>query len=104
MALNGIDVSYAQGEIDWHAVRAAGVAFAFVKATEGTSIQDARFARNWVEAKSAGIRRGAYHFFHFGDDPVAQASDFLASAKPQEGDLLPAVDVFNGTTLKPLLL
>ena len=93
MALSGIDVSYAQGEIDWHAVRAAGVAFAFIKATEGAGIQDAQFARNRSAAKSAGIAKGAYHFFHFSDDPVAQATYFLASAKPQKGDLLPAVDV-----------
>ncbi|MGB8519819.1 MAG: GH25 family lysozyme [Candidatus Tumulicola sp.] len=91
--LKGIDVSYAQGDIDWHAVRAAGIAFAFIKATEGASIQDAQFARNWPVAKSVGIHRGAYHFFHFSDDPVAQAHYFLASAKPQKGDLLPAVDV-----------
>lgn len=91
--LQGIDVSYAQGTIDWAAVHESGIAFALIKATEGVSIHDPQFARNWSVSKSAGIRRGAYHFFHFSDDPVTQAQSFLASAQPQAGDLLPAVDV-----------
>lgn len=91
--LKGIDVSYAQGEIDWAAVRASGIAFALIKATEGKTSQDSQFSRNWAVSKSVGVVRGAYHFFHFSDDPVEQANSFLASATPQAGDLVPAVDV-----------
>ena len=91
--LNGIDVSYAQGPIDWHAVSASGIHFAFIKATEGVGTPDPQFARNWPVSKSTGVRTGAYHYFHFSDDPVEQAHYFLASAKPKKGDLLPAVDV-----------
>ncbi len=93
MALNGIDVSYAQGFVDWAAVAGAGISFAYVKATEGISVNDAQFARNWSVSKARGIPRGAYHFFRFNDDPIAQANFFLASANHQAGDLLPAVDV-----------
>ena len=32
----GIDVSRYQGVIDWKAVRAAGIRFAYIKATEST--------------------------------------------------------------------
>lgn len=93
MALNGIDVSVWQGFIDWAGVAGAGTSFTYVKATEGISVNDSQFARNWSVSKARGIPRGAYHFFHFNQDPIAQANFFLASANPQAGDLLPAVDV-----------
>jgi GH25 family lysozyme M1 (1,4-beta-N-acetylmuramidase) len=32
----GIDVSHYQGSINWNTVKANGVTFAFIKATEGT--------------------------------------------------------------------
>jgi GH25 family lysozyme M1 (1,4-beta-N-acetylmuramidase) len=32
----GIDVSHYQGTINWNTVKANGVSFAFIKATEGT--------------------------------------------------------------------
>jgi len=52
-AIHGIDVSYAQGQIDWHKVRAmrdkdVSITFAFIKATEGllTCRSAARSARS----------------------------------------------------------
>ncbi|HUP43117.1 MAG TPA: GH25 family lysozyme, partial [Thermoanaerobaculia bacterium] len=36
----GIDVSHYSGAVDWQAVRAAGYAFAYVKATEGVDSAD----------------------------------------------------------------
>jgi lysozyme len=42
-----IDVSHFQGEIDWRAVAAAGVHFAFIKATEALDDVHPRFAQNW---------------------------------------------------------
>src|SRR4029079_13630990 len=38
MPVQGIDVSYWQGDIDWDKVRRAGVAFAYIKATEGGDV------------------------------------------------------------------
>ena len=53
--LSGIDVSHYQGEVDWPAVAASGVRFAFIKATDGVDDIDPRFAQNWAGAKLAGI-------------------------------------------------
>ncbi|WP_082890993.1 GH25 family lysozyme [Brevibacillus sp. SKDU10] len=36
--IKGIDVSKWQGEINWNQVASDGVKYAFIKATEGTSI------------------------------------------------------------------
>jgi lysozyme len=74
--LRGIDVSLFQGHVDWHAVKASGIAFTAIKATEGLTIHDPQFPANWSGAKAAGLVRGAYHFFHAKLDGAQQA-DFL---------------------------
>ncbi|MCW5953083.1 MAG: lysozyme, partial [Propionibacteriaceae bacterium] len=61
----GVDVSRYQGEIDWPVLAAQGIEFAFIKATEGSSYVDPRFAANLEGASAAGLRAGAYHFFSF---------------------------------------
>ena len=50
----GVDVSAYQGRIDWQDLREQGVDFAFIKATEGSSLQDRYFADNWAAAQAAG--------------------------------------------------
>ena len=65
MPVQGIDVSYWQGDIDWAKARAAGMRFAFIKATEGGDHLDPKFLENWKRAKNAGVARGAYHFVYW---------------------------------------
>src|SRR5262249_19644402 len=65
MPIQGIDVSYWQGDIDWEKVRDAGVSFTYIKATEGGDRIDPKFLENWEGAKRAGIARGAYHFIYW---------------------------------------
>ncbi|MEV5234976.1 lysozyme [Streptomyces pseudogriseolus] len=60
--VQGIDVSHWQGSINWASVRNAGIQFAWIKATEGTTYKDDRFNSNYVAAYNAGVIRGAYHF------------------------------------------
>lgn len=91
--LPGIDVSHWQGTIDWDAVAADGVVFAFIKATEGGDYTDPRFAANWAAARRAGVVRGAYHFFRPQTDGAAQAAHFLRTVPLAEGDLPPVLDV-----------
>lgn len=89
----GIDVSHYQGTVDWQQVAGAGIAFAFVKATQGVSSVDSQFAVNWAGVKAAGLLRGAYHFYQPGDDPGQQAEHFLSVVQLEPGDLLPVLDV-----------
>lgn len=63
----GIDVSELQGEIDWEAVAADGVSFAFLRiggrgTTEGGLYHDELFRHNLRAAHAAGIECGAYFF------------------------------------------
>ena len=98
----GIDVSHHQGHIDWPAVATEPrIAFAYVKATEGGDWTDPRFAENWREARRAGLRVGAYHFFTFCRPPLDQARHFLSILPREPGMLPPAVDLeFGGNCSK----
>jgi GH25 family lysozyme M1 (1,4-beta-N-acetylmuramidase) len=75
----GIDVSHYQGAINWTSVRNAGIQFAFIKATEGTSYLDPRFDTNYVAAYNAGVIRGAYHFARPNLSTGATQANFLAN-------------------------
>jgi lysozyme len=91
--VEGIDVSRHQGAIDWRALAGSGVKFAYIKASEGADFRDDRFASNWRESATAGIVRGAYHFFTLCKPGAAQAQNFI-SVVPAERDALPhAVDI-----------
>ncbi|AEB42901.1 MULTISPECIES: GH25 family lysozyme [Micromonospora] len=75
----GIDVSRYQGTINWTSVRNAGIQFAFIKATEGTSYKDPNFNTNYVNAYNAGVIRGAYHFARPNISSGAVQANYLAS-------------------------
>ncbi|MGE3872955.1 MAG: GH25 family lysozyme [Parvibaculaceae bacterium] len=90
MPVQGIDVSYWQGDIDWKKVGDAGIHFAYIKATEGGDRLDPKFLDNWRAAKKAGIARGAYHFMYWCRSAKEQASWF-ASHVPGDDDALPPV-------------
>ncbi len=91
--VRGIDVSHHQGPIDWPKAAAAGIAFAYIKATEGGDFSDRRFPENWRESKTAGLRRGAYHFFTFCRPGKEQAAHFIATVPADPEMLPPAVDL-----------
>jgi lysozyme len=91
----GIDVSYWQSGIDWPKVRATGQRFVFIKASEGDYYLDPTFDDNWGGAKTAGLLRGAYHFFRCNVDPKKQAEKFIEYVKSMNdnGELPPALDL-----------
>jgi lysozyme len=88
----GVDVSHHQGRIDWKALADDGIAFAYIKATEGESFRDANFATNWHGAAFAGLHRGAYHFFTLCRTGSDQAQNFIAQVPRDPNALPPAVD------------
>src|SRR6266542_4118535 len=91
----GVDVSYWNAGIDWPKVRAAGQRYVFAKATEGDFYADPTFDDNWRGAKSAGLLRGAYHFFRCNVDPKRQANKFIDYVKSMNdyGELPMALDL-----------
>jgi GH25 family lysozyme M1 (1,4-beta-N-acetylmuramidase) len=91
--VEGVDVSYYDGIVDWNRVKASGRAFAFANVGFGLSA-DSSFARNYAGIKAAGMIRGATQFFRPGQDPTAQANLLLASIGVlSAGDLPPVLDI-----------
>ena len=91
--VHGIDVSHYQSLINWDSVRAGGIHFAFVKATEGIRMVDTLFCHNWGEMERVGLYRGAYHFFRPTLSAELQAENFLRAVDMENGDLPPVLDV-----------
>ena len=70
------------------------VSFVFIKATEGVSMKDSDFRKNWKESGKAGLRRGAYHFFRSSKDGNDQAAHFIATVGDLSArDLPPVLDI-----------
>ncbi len=97
--INGLDVSYWQGKIDWKAVCQGGYHFAFARASQGATYSDPTFADNVTGARANGIFIGAYHFFQLSVSPAAQAQFFLSKLANLQLDLPPALDFEDATTL-----
>lgn len=96
----GVDVSRWQGSIDWKAVKASGVDFAIVKATEGLDFTDPSFTPGRVhEMHAAGLMVSMYHFARPqpGRTGAQEAAHFLATVKKagygQRGDIPLVLDL-----------
>lgn len=66
-AMQGVDVSFYQGDIDWEQVRAAGISFAMIRAGyrgyQSAAIQvDEKFYQNLNGALAAGLDVGVYFY------------------------------------------
>src|SRR5678815_4364881 len=58
--VKGIDVSYHNGTIDWNAVKADGVEYAFIRVSDGATFQDPNFDTYWAGSRAAGVKHGVY--------------------------------------------
>ena len=79
----GIDVSYAQGAIDWSKVANAGIKFAIIRAAfrgygTGRIVADEWFERNIKGATAAGIKVGVYFFSQaINETEGAEEADYI---------------------------
>lgn len=98
MRYDGVDLSHFQSGLSLN-LKAKGpgrsaLRFLYHKASEGTGFVDPTYAARRAEAKAAGVPFGAYHFAHPAPGTAAaEAAHFMATAKPEPGDLLPALDL-----------
>jgi lysozyme len=89
----GIDVSAHNGDIDFEKVRADGYTFVVIKASEGVDHHDSKFDINFDNARKAGLKVGAYHFFRKNTDGLNQAKNFLETIGWRKLDLPLVIDV-----------
>jgi GH25 family lysozyme M1 (1,4-beta-N-acetylmuramidase) len=90
----GVDVNSWQGSINWPSVYGSGVRWAYIKATEGTSVKDSAFSANYPAAYYAGLIRGAYHLARPNLSTGTVQADYLAGnggAWSADGKTLPAL-------------
>lgn len=90
--MQGIDVSRYQPTVDWAKVKAAGIAFAVIKASQSNFV-DPLFSKHWANAKAAGMPRGAYHFLVSETDGQKQATTYLKALEADPGELVPVLDI-----------
>ena len=86
VAALGVDVSSHQGEIDWYAVREAGIQFAILRLgfrgmTEGNLNLDDTFQQNYQGAVDAGLQVGVYFFSQaVSEEEAREEADFVLEA------------------------
>lgn len=78
---------------DWSSYQSAtpstsGLAFAFVKATEGLGYVNPEAAAQIAHGRAAGLTVGWYHYPHIANSASAEADYFLSHAAIQPGDLI----------------
>ncbi|KFJ55011.1 lysozyme [Brucella neotomae] len=79
--------------MDWSAVRASGISFAFIKATEGGDRVDERFNEHWSGTREARLPRGAYHFYYFCRPAIEQARWYIQNVPREQSALPPVLDM-----------
>lgn len=100
-AIFGIDVSHHNGNLDWAAIKKAGVEFAFLKASQGVSFRDPKFADNLSKARAVGIPCGAYHYFEPGMNIQAQIDNFKGATRFMMLELPPVLDWEEQSSVPP---
>lgn len=92
--LKGIDISHHNGTVDFEKVKAAGVTFVYIKATEGVTYRDPMYQPNALNSMKAGLPVGFYHFARPGiNDPKDEAKNFVEAISVFKYTLLPVLDL-----------
>lgn len=91
---HGIDVSEWQGDIDFEAVRDAGIDVVYIRAGEGGGYTDAYFESHYQGALAAGLKIGFYHYVTAADTEQArqQAGFFYSLIRGKTINCYPAMD------------
>lgn len=99
----GIDVSKWQGPINWNAVAASGVTFAFIKVGSTNSGLDPYFVQNMWGAQAAGIKTGVYIYSYAKNvEQAAAEAQFVLSAISNFKIMMPVVFDIEDKTQKSL--
>ena len=93
VTVDGNDVSYWQGTINWAGLKAAGRKFVIMRVAHALAF-DTKFDFNWKSCHDQGLHCGVYLYFEPNVDPIAQANLLLNKMGPLgPGDLPPVADV-----------
>lgn len=100
LAIEGIDVSLWQGEIDFKKVKDDGIKIVYIRSSAGNAYKDRDFEKNYKNAKEACLDIGVYHFVtaRTVEEGKEQARFFASVISEKEIDCRLAMDfeVFKG--------
>lgn len=98
-----IDVYQQYNDVtDWHAVKASGVGYAWVKLTDGRGPATVRGDAYVAAARGAGIAVGGYHYAHGAQTPEVQAQVLAGELiRLDVLDIAPMLDLEDGTIRYP---
>lgn len=90
----GIDVSSWQREIDFTQVKNSGIQIVYIKSSEGFTLVDPYFERNYANAKANGLKVGFYHYVtaRSVEDAITQARFFVSNISGKVPDCKLAMD------------
>ena len=91
--LKGVDTSNWQPNINYQALKNAGVEIAIIKATEANYYKDPYMEKHYNGCKSVGIKVGFYHFFRCNVDAKAQAQYFVNYIQGKSYDVKLVLDI-----------
>ena len=91
--LKGVDISNWQPNINYQALKNAGVEIAIIKATEANYYKDPYMTKHYNGCKSVGIKVGFYHFFRCNVDAKAQAQYFVNYIQGKSYDVKLVLDI-----------
>ena len=69
------------------------ISFVYIKSTEGATLLNPYYRKDYVDARSHGFKVGSYHFFSTLSPAGLQARQFLRHTFVKKGDLPPVLDV-----------
>jgi lysozyme len=107
--IRGVDFSHWQAKLSTDKLKAAGIAFAIVKAGEvyiktvgKPAVKDILHDRNISELKRSGIICGDYYYFHPSAGASKQARHYAQIYQKNPPDLPPVIDIEDTDGYKPL--
>ncbi len=88
MTRKGIDISYWQGNVDFHALK-DNLDFVIIRSTYGNGYKDTSFEKNRDGARAVGLGVGFYHYaYPQYNQPEAEADWFTKIVSCQPGEIL----------------
>lgn len=92
--IRGPVVTEEMGKISWKSFGSQNIQMAYIRATKGTSFEDANFRDNWNDSEKSELYTGAYHVLVLDSDGEKQAEHFIETVGDDlSGRLIPAVEI-----------
>ena len=89
----GVEIGGDDGEVDWRALKAIGVDFAYIDASASAFARDPGFVENLAAARAAKVQVGALHRYDPCQPADRQAANFVTVVPRDAAMLPPAVEL-----------